>query len=411
MTPTPDPIDTFWEAGLDCLKPAQKDLDHGLEVHGEALVFELYGFAPKLAPNPDTINAAIDGGNPPDHVDELTAAGRVLAFLDKPETREIYARAWERAGVDCMFFNVAGMDRPPVFLMRQIARHIHVTDELDDTVQRITRPDQVLDAKRNGKRGIILGSNDVPLASEGESVPRELRYVSTLYHLGCRTMHLTYNRRNLIGDGCMERSDAGLSDFGHAAIAELNRYGILADVAHSGHQTSFDAARASSQPIVASHTGATALHDHPRNKPDDVLKAIAEDGGVIGVVALPDFIGRSGDLNAVLDHIDYITQLVGVDHVAIGMDRSYSAPNLGASIAQVHPKPPPPFYELWQRGTLGNPRYGHQNMRASTAWTNWPLITVGLVQRGYTDEDIRKIIGENTLRIWRDVYRETAPVF
>ena len=406
-----DIVDRAWEAGLECLKPRQQDLEHGLELHRESLVFELYGFAPKLAADTEAINVAIDSGDPPDDVQELIAASRVLAFLESADTRDIYTRAWERAGVDCMFYNVAGMDRPPGVMMQQLGRHLHLMDQLGDVVQRVTRPDDVLDAKRQGKRGIILGANDVPLAAEGESVARELRFVSSLYHLGCRTMHLTYNRRNMLGDGCMEQVDGGLSDFGRAAVAELNRYGVVIDVAHSGHRTSYDAAMTSSQPIVASHTGVFALHDHQRNKPDDVLKAIADGGGLIGVVALPDFLGRSGDINALLDHVDYIANLVGIDHVAIGMDRAYDDPKLGASIAQVRLKPPPPFHDLWQPGALGDPKYRERHMMLSTTWTNWPLITVGLVQRGYSDDEVRKVIGENTLRVWRGIHRSTVPVF
>jgi membrane dipeptidase len=224
-------------------------------------------------------------------------------------------------------------------------------------------------------------------------------------------MHLTYNRRNMLGDGCMETTDAGVSDFGRAAIAEMNRFGIMVDVAHCGHQTSYDAAKYSSQPIVASHTAATALSDHPRCKPDHVLKAIADGGGLIGVVSLPEFVGRSGDLAAVLDHIDYIVNLVGVDHVAIGMDRGYEHPDIGAALGRVKGKPPKAFHSLWQPDTIGGEQWRKPGMLESTTWTNFPLITVGLVERGYSEADIRKILGENTLRYWQSIWRASAPPF
>ena len=88
-----------------------------------------------------------------------------------------------------------------------------------------------------------------------------------------------------------------------------------------------------------------------------------------------------------------------------------ASPKLGASIAQVRLKPPPPFHDLWQPGALGDPKYRERHMMLSTTWTNWPLITVGLVQRGYSDDEVRKVIGENTLRVWRGIHRSTVPVF
>ena len=106
------------------------------------------------------------------------------------------------------------------------------------------------------------------------------------YQLGIRMMHLTYNRRNMIGDGCAEESNAGLSDFGRAVVKEMNRLGIIVDVAHSGEKTSLEAARLSDRPVVASHSGARALNDHFRCKSDELIKAICDTGGYIGVCCI-----------------------------------------------------------------------------------------------------------------------------
>jgi membrane dipeptidase len=375
-------IESCWQAGVDCLKPSKQDLDRGTELHRDALVFELYGFAPRLVADVDLINNAIDSGDPPSDLDDMIRACRTITYADNPALRDEYRKAWDFAGVDSLVFCTVGIDRSPLVLLRQFAWQIHANDQLRDTVMTITRPDDVLEAKRIGKRGIVLGSCDVPITGDGATVAQELRFIATMYQF-----------------------------LGRAAVAEMNRFGIMVDVAHCGHQTSYDAAKASSQPIVASHTGATALNDHPRCKPDHVLKAIADGGGLIGVVSLPEFVGRSGDLSAVLDHIDYIVNLVGPDHVAIGMDRGYEHPDIGAAIRRIKGKPPKALHSLWQPGSLGADKWRKPGMLESTTWTNFPLITVGLVQRGYNEQDIRKILGENTLRYWKTIWHEAAPPF
>jgi membrane dipeptidase len=218
------------------------------------------------------------------------------------------------------------------------------------------------------------------------------------FQLGIRMMHLTYNRRNMLGDGCGEPSDGGLSDFGRAAVAEMNRAGVIVDVAHSGWRTSREAARASARPVVASHTTATAVHKHIRGKPDEVIRAIADTGGYVGVCCIPSFLG--GGITAFLDHIDYLVRKFGADHVAIGTDVAHTAPvrpNGGQPFAPAR-KQRTRFEALWPKGALD----GAADPGRTLAWTNWPLFTVGLVQRGHADADIRKILGGNVLRVARD---------
>jgi membrane dipeptidase len=179
----------------------------------------------------------------------------------------------------------------------------------------------------------------------------------------------------------------------------MNRAGVIVDVAHSGWRTSLEAAKTSSKPVVASHTVAAGLNKHIRSKPDDVLKALADSGGYAGICCIPAFLGDKGDLNAFLDHIDYVVKKVGIDHVAIGTDIAYSSRN-GERERKKLPKASrrrTRFAALWpQQLDSGSP-----TARASIAWTNWPLYTVGLVQRGYRDEDIQKIIGGNVIRVAR----------
>ena len=220
-------------------------------------------------------------------------------------------------------------------------------------------------------------------------------------------MHLTYNRRNPLGDGAGEPNDGGLSDFGRQAIAEMNRLGVIVDVAHSGWRTSLEAAKASAKPMVASHTTCGGLYKHFRGKPDEVVRAICDTGGLIGICCIPRFLGGAGDIAAFLDHIDYAVKTFGADHVAIGTDVAYVSRNDEAERAKVPQAPRRPSPWPWPapagstsgpRTTTSRPPQGIQSL----AWTNWPLFTVGMVQRGHSDEAIRKILGDNVLRVWKD---------
>jgi len=206
----------------------------------------------------------------------------------------------------------------------------------------------------------------------------------------------------MIGDGCAEPANAGLSDFGRAVVAEMNRVGVIVDVAHSGWQTSLEAAKISERPMVASHSGCATLNNHHRCKPDEVIRAIADTGGYIGICCIPAFLGGSGDINAMLDHIDYVVKNFGIDHVAIGTDVAYSS----SETAQENRKIPKrrSARSRWESLWLPNdfaPEWRQEHQRLSMAWTNWPVFTIGLVQRGYSDKDIQNILGGNVLRVAR----------
>jgi membrane dipeptidase len=210
----------------------------------------------------------------------------------------------------------------------------------------------------------------------------------------------------LIGDGAGEPGNAGLSDFGRIVVAEMNRLGLIVDVAHSGWQTSLEAAKASTKPMVASHTTCAGLYRHFRGKPDEVIKAICDTGGLIGICAIPRFLGGNGDIGAFLDHIDYAVKKFGADHVAIGLDIAYTSRFDAEERAKVPKRADgrsalsvtgPRWEHLWPADDYRPKPHAVQSL----AWTNWPLLTVGLVQRGHSDATIRKILGENVLRVAR----------
>ena len=385
---------------IDLLKPTAAQLEHGLRLHADSVVFDSYGFSPRAALNGDAYAAEAEAGASARELKDLREEMTMTRCVtDDIEQRE-YLDAWRSSGVTCVFQNAGEEGQDPMRLIKRLARFTFVTDMLRDHVSKAVIPADVEAAKEEGKHCLYFTGNGVPLIQQWETIPEELAYVRIFFQLGIRMMHLTYQRRNMIGDGCGEKSNAGLSDFGKAAIAEMNRIGIIPDCAHSGWQTSLEATQVSERPVVASHSTCAKLYSHIRSKPDEVIRAIADSGGYIGICCIPRFLRGKGDINAFLDHIDYVVKTFGADHVAIGTDVAWSSPNSSAEQKKVprRPKGRKEFRLLWPEDDYKTTEQATQSL----AWTNWPMFTVGLVQRGYSDEDIRKIIGGNVLRVARE---------
>jgi len=402
-----DKIDYARQCALDILKPSCADLEHGFELHRESLVFDSYGFSPVSNFHLGILEAMRAEGVAAPDIAEMSSEHAQTRHVYDPHELEEYKRAWRASGVTCIFQNAGEEGSSIAKMIRRLARFTYVTDFLKDFVAKAVCPNDIERVHKDGRCCLYLTTNGVPMLGNFDTVQQELEYIRTFFFFGVRMMHLTYNRRNLIGDGCAEKADAGLSDFGEAVIREMNRVGVLVDTAHSGWQTTLDAARISSVPIVASHTSCYALCDHFRGKSDDVIKAVAETGGVTGVCCIPGFLGRSQDIAALLDHIDYIVKLVGVDHVSIGTDFAYQTPTRDAGAAPFQlPKARTPWRTFWRGRPPSTP--DDERKKRSLLWTNWPLFTVGLVQRGYSDDDIAKIIGLNILRVVKDAYRASA---
>ena len=394
------------EVALGILKPSSKELEHGLELHRSSIVFDGYGFAPRAALDGDAIRAAMEAGASRIEIQDMREdMSMTRCVIDAAERAEVI-QGWEAAGVTCIFQNAGEEGQDPMRLIKRLARFTYVTDMMRDVISKAATPDDIAAAKQQNRHCLYFSGNGVPLRQHWVSVEDELRYVRIFFQLGIRMMHLTYQRRNMIGDGCAEPANAGLSDFGRSVVAEMNRVGVIVDVAHCGWQTSLDAAKASGRPMVASHTTCTAIHEHIRSKPDEVIRAIADTGGYVGICCIPRFLGGKGDVSSMLDHIDHVAKRFGTDHVAIGTDVAYTSRNAAEENKKIPRRPPAraEWRSLWPSDTYVT----SPEARLSMAWTNWPLFTVGMVQRGYTDEEIRKIIGGNVLRVARSVLDEAA---
>ncbi len=393
------------QAALDVLKPTARQLQHGLELHAASLVCESYGFSPRSALDGDAMRKAVESATPPEELEDLREEmGMTRCVTDAAERAE-YQEAWRASGLTCIFQNAGEENQAPLRILKRLARFTYVTDRMRDFVAKAVTADDIVAAKKAGNRCLCFSSNGVPLTQEWSSAEGELRYVRIFFQLGIRMMHITYNRRNLLGDGCAEPANGGLSDFGRMAIAEMNRLGVIPDVAHSGWQTSYETAKVSQRPAVISHSACDGLNHHIRCKPDNVVRAIADTGGYIGICAVSSFLGGQGDLGAMLDHIDYAVRRFGADHVAIGTDVAYTSRNSAAESRKI-PKTPRTrnrWEGFWPPDAFAKLAGGHPSL----AWTNWPMFTVGMVQRGHSDADIQKILGGNMLRVLRASATET----
>ena len=395
------------KAARDCalrlLKSERKDLEHGLELHRQSVVCDAFCLGICAAVDGDAIKQMIDEGASGEQVREKVSEMTVTRWASDLEQTAELQEALQESGITFWLQNVEygliGM-----FSLTQIHRlshFVHLTDRIPGILSRVRTLSDISAAQAEGRHCLAFSLNHVPLLGEFASKEEELSYIQIFRYLGVRMMHLTYNRSNMIGCGCYEENDGGLTEFGRRAIKEMNRAGVLVDVAHSGWKTSLEAAKESASPMVASHTACHALQAHPRCKPDEVIQAIADTGGFIGITCVPQFLGGEGNIVALLDHIEHAARKFGADHVAIGTDISY----LGMHAKRESAKFPRPsqhfrFAESFEQGVstpTDLPETEEQML--SLSLTNWPLFTVGLVQRGFSDEEIQRIIGGNVIRV------------
>ncbi|MEQ8336156.1 MAG: membrane dipeptidase [Cyclobacteriaceae bacterium] len=396
---TNEKIKAAYDLALKTLNPTKAQLERGLELHKGSLVFDSYGFQPMAAIDTDTLTKARDSKASQIELQDLKEEMTMTRYVHDEREQKEYKTAWEASGVTCVFQNAGEEGNEVERLLKRLARYTYATDMMKDFVIKAATPEEVLQAKKAGKHALYFSGNGVPIPQDWVTVEEELRFIRVFFQLGIRMMHLTYNRRNMIGDGCGEPSDAGLSDFGRAVIKEMNRVGVIVDIAHSGWKTSLEAAKLSEKPMVASHSTSASIHEHIRSKPDEIIKAIADTDGYLGVCCIPRFLGGSGDIAAMMKHIDYVAKKFGPDHVAIGTDKAYTSQNETEGTGKVTYSISSRYRTRWEALWPDDPYQEKPYMRQSMLWTNWPLFTVGLVQLGYSDEDIQKIIGGNVMRV------------
>lgn len=254
-----------------------------------------------------------------------------------------------------------------------------------------TKADDFLRAKREGLHaGFVSTQNTLQFGLD-------LDRINHSWEMGMRMIQLTYNTVNFVAGGCTDRVDCGVTDFGVKFIQRMNDLGMIVDTGHCGKQTTLDACALSKTPVVASHSSAAGVFQHDRGKSDEEIKAIANTGGYIGVYTVAMFLSDDPDstIDHFLDHVEYIARLVGPQYVGIGSDWPMQAPEWGVQkLAEYSAQ-----IGFRAEHGLAAPRYLH----GFEDYRDYPNITRGLVKRGFSDDEIRGILGGNFLRVFRDV--------
>lgn len=297
---------------------------------------------------------------------------------------------WRQAGVDYLSIDVGYDVIEWTQAVSNLGSYITWLEQRPDRFLLVRRADDVLEAKRTGRMAITFDLEGMGALNGDVSL------VSLYYRLGVRQMLTAYNRNNLAGGGCHDK-DTGLTSFGRRVIAEMNRVGMLVDCSHTGYRTTMDIMEMATQPVIFSHSNPKALRSHGRNITDDQIRACARTGGVIGVTGLGYYLpDRASGAEALADCVTYVRDLVGADHVGLGLDYSpadpATAPETDALFA-AHADfwPPADYAAPWP-------------MQDAAPGVFIQLATL-LPERGWPSADVRKLLGENFLRVARAVWK------
>ncbi|MBI5877880.1 MAG: membrane dipeptidase [Chloroflexi bacterium] len=260
-------------------------------------------------------------------------------------------------------------------------------------------------AKAEGKAAIILAAQD------GDFIGNKLHRVEAFYRLGLRMMLPAYNASNLICGGALDRADSGLTKFGELVVDECNRVGLLLDGTHIGRRSSLEMIERSHLPCVFSHSNPRGIVDNARNIDDEQIKACAAKGGVIGAVSWGPLVMKAGSrtrptVDDFVGAIDYIAQLLGnSDHIGIGTDSS-----LGTYPDHKHdPWGAPDYFggvwDEYQTYVTSNVRSPLRAVRGFSAYPEIVNVIARLQKRGYSERDVRGILGENFMRVFEQVWK------
>ena len=254
----------------------------------------------------------------------------------------------------------------------------------------------VEEAKRTGRIAMFLNFED------SAQLGGQLWMLETYWELGLRVLGLTYQYRNLAGDGSGEPANGGLSKYGRALVEECNRLGMVLDLSHTGERSTLETIECSRQPVLVTHAGLRHFVDSPRNKSDAEVRALAARGGVIGIAAKSGFLSPTGlregtDVGTYVDNVAYVADLVGVDHVAVGTDLGDARKYTRESMALVRKKYP----EIPIIGDDLNLEIVHPRGLADI--DELANVTPALLARGFSREDTQKVLGGNILRVMREV--------
>jgi membrane dipeptidase len=290
------------------------------------------------------------------------------------------------SGFDVIGLNVGFGQMDAASHLKQLAYFRHWIRQHDDEFTLVGKVDDIKAAKLAGKLGVFF---DIEGAN---ALDERVELVELYYDLGVRWMLLVYNMRNPVGSGCQDTEDRGLTPFGRDVIREMERVGMLVCCTHTGYRTARETLEFASRPVIFSHSNPRTLVDHPRNIADELIRACAATGGVVGINGVGLFLGDN-DISPdnLVRHIDHVAQLVGPEHVGLGLDYVY---DMAEIIEYVHKNPEQfPAHLGYADGVKFAP----------------PEILEGIVEalfrKGYETEHVRDILGGNFLRLARQAWQ------
>jgi membrane dipeptidase len=318
------------------------------------------------------------------HANALIVDGLVIAKWGRPVFEAMHRGGLTAANCTCSIWeNFRGS-------MDNLAQWRVWFEENDDLLLPVRTTEDIQRAKAEHKVGICLGWQNL------SGIEDRLSYLGLFRELGVGIMQLTYNTRNLAGSGCYESRDGGLSDFGRDVVREMNRLRILCDLSHVGPRTSREVIEHSQQPVCYSHCLPSGLKEHPRNKSDEQLRFLADHGGFVGVTMFPPFLrrGTQATLADYIEAIAYVLNIVGEDQVGIGTDFTQGH---DAAFFEWISRDKGDGRRLVQLGEITNPE-GLRELK------DYPNLTAALVQAGWPESRIRKLLGESWVRFLRHVW-------
>ena len=267
-----------------------------------------------------------------------------------------------------------------------------------DVLLRVRTAADLGTAKKTGRLGLIYNVQDTSL------LENDLTRVALLHSLGLRQMQMTYNVRNLVGDGCLERGNAGLSNLGRDLVAELGRAGVVMDLSHAGQRTIAEAIAEAKAPPVISHTGCRSLNDHPRNVYDAELRALAAKGGVVGIYFMPFLVERGvARKEDLIRHLEHAVNVCGEDHVGLGTDGMVSA----RVIDDAYRESLREDYESRVKQGIAAPGEGpdaYQLVLDYNEPRRMQRLAEDLSARGWSHGRICKLLGSNFARVFNEVW-------